>query len=108
MKRIRLSTLLLLIVVLAHCVALVVRERQVAREEAKLKARLALSWPLYVERQATPEELLRLFDKESSLDRRLRPRELERLRELNEQVVQSIEELRRLNQLLRFDKLPDP
>jgi hypothetical protein len=108
MKRIRLSTVLLLIVVVALCTALVVRERQVAREEAELKARLALSRPLFVKRQAAFEQELRVLDESSLLDRRTRLKALEQVRQVDEHAVQKTKQLRRVEDLLRFDKLPDP
>jgi hypothetical protein len=108
MKRFRLSTLLLLIVVVALCGALVVRERQVAREEAELKARLALSRPLFVKRQAASEQELRVLDESSLLDGRTRLKALEQVRQVDEHAVQKTKQLRRVEDLLRFDKLPDP
>jgi hypothetical protein len=45
MKRFRLSTLMLLVVIAALGVALVVQHRRAARREAELEARLAESWP---------------------------------------------------------------
>jgi hypothetical protein len=60
MKRFRLSTLMLLIVIAALCVALVVQHRRSIRIEAELRARLAESWPLFL-RQQVPEEQMRLF-----------------------------------------------
>jgi hypothetical protein len=47
MRRFRLSTLMLLIVVAAQGVALVMQRRR----EAELQARLAQSWPLYLKQQ---------------------------------------------------------
>jgi hypothetical protein len=41
MRRFRLSTLMLLIVIAALCIALVVRERRAARREAELRAEIA-------------------------------------------------------------------
>jgi hypothetical protein len=54
MKRLRLSTLMLLIVIAALCVALVMQHRR----EAALQARLAQSWPLFLKQQRE-EALLR-------------------------------------------------
>jgi hypothetical protein len=54
MKRIRLSTLMFLIVIAALGVALVMQRRR----EAELQARLAQSWPLYL-KQRREEALLR-------------------------------------------------
>ena len=51
MKRFRLSTLMLMIVVVALAAALVQRRRRAARREAKLQARLAKSWPLFLKQQ---------------------------------------------------------
>ena len=47
MRRFRLSTLMLLIVIAAQGVALVMQRRR----EAELQARLAQSWPLYLKQQ---------------------------------------------------------
>ena len=60
MRRIRLSTLMLLIVIAALSVALVVQQRRAARREAELQARLAQSWPLFVKMQQTEERIMRL------------------------------------------------
>jgi hypothetical protein len=51
MKRLRLQTLMLLIVIAAQGMALVVREYRAARREAELQARLALAWPPFVKQQ---------------------------------------------------------
>ena len=56
MKRFRLSTLMLLIVIAALGVGLAVREHRAARREAELQARLALSWPLFLKQQKRTEE----------------------------------------------------
>jgi hypothetical protein len=54
MRRFRLSTLMLLVVITALGVALVVQERRAARREAELQARLAAVTPkLYFTRTAT-------------------------------------------------------
>jgi competence protein ComGF len=58
MKRFRLSTLLLLIVIAALSIALVVQHVQTSRREAELQARLAQSWPLFLKQQRE-EGLLR-------------------------------------------------
>ena len=47
MKRFRLSTLMLLIVIAALGTALVVQQRRAARREAELQARLAQAQPLF-------------------------------------------------------------
>ena len=47
---------MLLIVIAALCVGLAVRERRAARREAELQARLALSWPLFLNQQKRTEE----------------------------------------------------
>jgi hypothetical protein len=108
MKRIRLSTVLLLIVVVALCTALVVRERQVAREEAELKARLALSWPLFLDRQGAAGEIRRRLDELASSSHRHRLSMLEQSRQGNEHAKLMTKRLRRLKELLHFDQLPDP
>ena len=48
MKRIRLKTLMLLIVIAALCTSLVVQHERAARREAALQARLALSRPALI------------------------------------------------------------
>jgi hypothetical protein len=55
MKRFRLRTLMLLIVIAALCVALVVQHNRASQREAALQARLALSWPLYMKQEAYEE-----------------------------------------------------
>ena len=55
MKRFRLRTLMLLIVIAALCVGLVVQHNRASQREAALQARLALSWPLYLQQQAREE-----------------------------------------------------
>jgi hypothetical protein len=57
MKRFRLSTLMLLIVIAALSVALVVQQRRAARREAELQARLAQSWPLFLKKQQLEDEM---------------------------------------------------
>jgi hypothetical protein len=57
MKRFRLSTLMLLILIGGLCMALGVQNHRAARREAELQARLALSWPVYVQ-QLKQKELL--------------------------------------------------
>jgi hypothetical protein len=58
MRRFRLSTLMLLVVIAALCVALVGQQQRAARQhdravrrEAELQARLAQSWPLFLKQQ---------------------------------------------------------
>jgi hypothetical protein len=53
MKRIRLGTLMLLVVIAGLCLTLVMA----ARREADLKARLAKSWPLFLKQQREDAEL---------------------------------------------------
>ena len=65
MKRVRLSTLMLLIVIAALGVALVVQQRRAARREADLQARLAQSWPVYLTHQREEALLRRLAAKRS-------------------------------------------
>jgi hypothetical protein len=58
MKRVRLSTLMLLIVIAALIVALAMQRRR----EAELQARLAQSWPLYLKQQREEVALRRLVE----------------------------------------------
>jgi hypothetical protein len=58
MKRLRLSTLMLLVVIGAQGVALVT----VARREAQLRARLAKSWPLFLKQQREEQQIRRLVE----------------------------------------------
>src|SRR4051794_6562939 len=51
MRRFRLSTLMLPVVIAALVIALVVQHRR----EAGLRARLAQSWPLFLDKQGTEE-----------------------------------------------------
>jgi peptidoglycan hydrolase CwlO-like protein len=51
MKRLRLSTVMLLVVIASLVMALVVQHNRAARREAELQARLAQSWPLLVEKK---------------------------------------------------------
>lgn len=60
MRRLRLSTLLLLIVIAALSITLVVQERQAARREAELQARLADSWELSLDQRKIAEMIVRL------------------------------------------------
>jgi hypothetical protein len=53
MKRFRLSTLMLLIVIAAQGVALLMQRRR----EAELQTRLAQSWPLYLKQQREQSQL---------------------------------------------------
>ncbi len=57
MKRFRLRTLMLLIVIAALCVALVVQHNRASQREPALQARLARSWPLYLQQQARAEAI---------------------------------------------------
>jgi hypothetical protein len=57
MKRFRLSTLMLVIVIAALCVGLAVQLERASRREAELQARLVLSWPLYVKQQMQEEQI---------------------------------------------------
>ena len=65
MKRFRLSTLMLLIVIAALVVALAVQQQQAGRREAKLQARLAQSWPVYLKQQREEALLRRLVARRS-------------------------------------------
>lgn len=58
MKRFRLSTLMLVIVIAALSIALAVQHVRTSRREAELQARLAQSWPLFL-KQHREEALLR-------------------------------------------------
>jgi hypothetical protein len=51
MKRLRLSTLMLLIVIAALSTALVVQHIRASRREAESQSRLAQSWPLFVQKK---------------------------------------------------------
>ncbi len=62
MKRYRLSTLMLLIVIAALSIALVVQYRRYARREAELRARLAQAWPAFVKQQKETDEMRRLTE----------------------------------------------
>jgi hypothetical protein len=55
MRRFRLNTLLLLVVIAALVIALVVQHRR----EVELRARLAQSWPLFLDKQGTEEGIKR-------------------------------------------------
>jgi 50S ribosomal subunit-associated GTPase HflX len=57
MKRIRLSTLMLLVVIAAMGLTLTIQHRRAARREADLQARLAQSWPVYVTQKNALEHL---------------------------------------------------
>jgi hypothetical protein len=57
MKRFRLSTLMLLIVIAALSIALMLQQHRASRREAELQGRLAQSWPLFVKRQQTEEQI---------------------------------------------------
>ena len=63
MKRFRLSTLMLLIVIAALGVALVLSQMRAARREAQLKARLVEAWPRVREEQLEREKLQALLEK---------------------------------------------
>jgi competence protein ComGF len=62
MKRFRLSTLLLLIIIAAMAIALVVEHVQTSRREAELQARLAQSWPLFLKQQREDAKLRQIID----------------------------------------------
>jgi hypothetical protein len=57
LPRLRLSTLMLLVVIVAPSIALGVQQRQAARREAEQQARLVQSWPLFLKKQKTEEEI---------------------------------------------------
>jgi hypothetical protein len=57
MKRFRLRTLMLMIVIAALCVSLVVQHNRASQREADLQARLALSWPVYLKQQKLEEAI---------------------------------------------------
>jgi hypothetical protein len=67
MKRFRLSTLMLLIVIAGLCTALAVQHDRAARRQASLQADLALSWPIYLKKQKLDEQLMQQME----YDRRL-------------------------------------
>lgn len=58
MRRFRMSTLMLLIVIAALGIALMLEHRRASRREAELQARLAQSWPLFLKLQQTEQRLL--------------------------------------------------
>jgi colicin import membrane protein len=62
MKRFRLSTLMLLIVIAALGTALVMQQRRAARREAELQARLAQSWPLFLKQQREDTQMRLLVE----------------------------------------------
>ena len=75
MERFRLNTLMLLIVITALCVGIVVERDRAVRARAQLQARLALSWPLYVQQQkvaAEVQHLMRMMGKLKEADARQR------------------------------------
>jgi hypothetical protein len=73
MKRFRLGTLMLLIVIAALTFARVVQHDWAARREAKLQARLAQSWPVFLKKQQRDIEIQRL-------DEEMERRSLDKLR----------------------------
>jgi hypothetical protein len=60
MKRFRLSTLMLLVVIAALGIALVVQYRRYARREAELQVRLTQAWPVFLKQQKETAEIRRL------------------------------------------------
>ena len=71
MKRFRLSTLMLLIVIAALGVGLAVRDHRAVRREASFQARLAQSWPLFLKQQKRTEEEKKLERYLEELRRRM-------------------------------------
>ncbi len=62
MRRFRLSTLMLLIVIAALSIALVVQHVRSSRREAELQARLAQSWPLFLKQQREETQLRQMVE----------------------------------------------
>lgn len=62
MRRFRLGTLMLLIVIAALSLALVVQHHRSARREAELQARLAQSWPLFLKQQGEDVQMRRIVE----------------------------------------------
>lgn len=62
MRRFRLGTLMLLIVIAALFLALVVQNHRAARREAELQARLAQSWPLFLKQQREDTQMQLLVE----------------------------------------------
>jgi hypothetical protein len=62
MKRFRLSTLMLLIVIAALGITLVVQHRRAIRTEAELRARLSQSWPLFLKQQQDDRQMRRFIE----------------------------------------------
>jgi hypothetical protein len=75
MRRFRLSTLMLLIVIAALSFALVVQHHRAARREAELQARLAQSWPLILEKQKVEDRIQQLIKIQESYARLIERRE---------------------------------
>ena len=71
MRRFRLSTLLLLIVIASLSIALAVQQRRGSRREAELQGRLALSWPVYQKQQQRNAQMKLDMDYTKKLVRRI-------------------------------------
>ncbi len=57
MRRFRMSTLMLLIAIAALSMALLVQHHRATRREAEMRARLAQSWPLFLEKQRIEKQI---------------------------------------------------
>src|ERR1700753_2404380 len=62
MRRFRLSTLMLVVVIAALSIALVVQHVRSSRHEAELQARLAQSWPLFLKQQREDTLILQITE----------------------------------------------
>jgi hypothetical protein len=103
MRRCRLSTLLLLIAAVALSLALYVRERQVALAEAELEARLGKSWPLVVRRQKLSDDVRKRLDKLRSEIHEDQIAQLKQRRHYHSAQEVRIEQLRKLERMMRLD-----
>ncbi len=74
MKQLRLSTLVLLIVIAALCVALFVQQDRASRREAELRANLAQSWPVFVKQRQFDEMMKIQHEYDVKLVRRINSR----------------------------------
>ena len=75
MKRLRLSTLMLVVVIAALGTALVVQQRRASRREAQLRAQLAQSWPVFVKQKQYNKMMKAQHEYDVKLVRRIRGRD---------------------------------